>query len=135
MGRRTALRKQFVRDSCRPRAHPFAKNFRRLTRCFRLYPLQNIIFMTSKTLLTAALAAAIGYTCPALASANIINIMPSKDNTLYEFDPKEGDFSNALGFHFFAGETGMSELRRGVLAFDIAGSSPPGSTITAARAR
>jgi len=132
MGRRTALRKQFVRDSCRPRAHPFAKNFRRLTRCFRLYPLQNIIFMTSKTLLTAALAAAIGYTCTALASANIINIMPSKDNTLYEFDPKEGDFSNALGFHFFAGETGMSELRRGVLAFDIAGSIPPGSTITAA---
>jgi hypothetical protein len=88
--------------------------------------------MTSKTLLTAALAAAIGYTCTALASANIINIMPSKDNTLYEFDPKEGDFSNALGFHFFAGETAMSELRRGVLAFDIAGSIPPGSTITAA---
>ena len=88
--------------------------------------------MTSKTLLTAALAAAIGYTCAALASANIINIMPSKDNTLYEFDPKEGDFSNALGFHFFAGETGMSELRRGVLAFDIAGSIPPGSMITSA---
>jgi hypothetical protein len=132
MRRRIALLKQFVRDSCRPRAHPFAKNFRRLTCCFRLYPLQNIIFMTSKTLLTAALAAAIGYTCTALASANIINIMPSKDNTLYEFDPKEGDFSNALGFHFFAGETAMSELRRGVLAFDIAGSIPPGSTITAA---
>lgn len=88
--------------------------------------------MTSKTLLTAALVAAIGYTCTALASANIINIMPSKDNTLYEFDPTEGDFSNALGFHFFAGETGMSELRRGVLAFDIAGSIPLGSTITAA---
>lgn len=88
--------------------------------------------MTSKTLLTAALAAAIGYTCTALASANIINIMPSKDNTLYEFDPTEGDFSNALGFHFFAGETAMSELRRGVLAFDIAGSIPQGSTITAA---
>lgn len=84
--------------------------------------------MTSKILLTAALAAAIGYTCT--ASANIINIMPSKDNTLYEYDPAEGDNSNGAGFHFFAGETAMSELRRGVLAFDIAASIPPGSTIT-----
>jgi hypothetical protein len=86
--------------------------------------------MTSKRLLTAALAAAIGYTCTALASANIINIMPSKDNTLYEYDPAEGDHSNGAGFHFFAGENGESEIRRGVLAFDIAGTIPPGSTIT-----
>ena len=57
--------------------------------------------------------------------------MPSKDNTLYEYDPAEGDHSNGAGFHFFAGENGMGELRRGVLAFDIAGSIPPGSTITA----
>ncbi len=87
--------------------------------------------MTSKTLLTAALAAAIGYTCTTLASANIVNIMPSKDNTLYEYDPAEGDHSNGAGFHFFAGENGMGELRRGVLAFDVAGSIPAGSTITA----
>ena len=46
--------------------------------------------------------------------------------------PRMGDLSNALGFHFFAGKTAMSELRRGVLAFDIAGNIPPGSTITAA---
>src|SRR5437899_9060299 len=65
------------------------------------------------------------------ASANIINIMPSKDNTLYEYDPAEGDHSNGAGFHFFAGENAMGELRRGVLAFDIAGAIPPGSTITA----
>src|SRR6267378_4200639 len=87
--------------------------------------------MTSKTLLTAALAVAIGYTCTALASANIINIMPSKDNTLYEYDPAEGDHSNGAGFHLFAGENGQGEIRRGVLAFDIAGTIPPGSTITA----
>ena len=87
--------------------------------------------MTSKTLLTATLAAAIGYICTTLASANIINIMPSKDNTLYEYDPAEGDHSNGAGFHFFAGENGMGELRRGVLAFDVAGTIPPGSTITA----
>ena len=64
-------------------------------------------------------------------SAAIINITPSKDNTLYEFDAVEGDVSNALGIHFFAGNTLMDELRRGVLAFDIAGNIPPGSTITA----
>jgi hypothetical protein len=61
----------------------------------------------------------------------MISIFPSKDNTLYEYDPAEGDHSNGAGFHFFAGENGMGERRRGVLAFDISGSVPPGSTITA----
>lgn len=83
----------------------------------------------SKTLLTLVLAAALTFIGAGLASAATISIMPSKDNTLYEFDPDEGDFSNALGIHFFTGETAMSELRRGVLAFDIAGSIPSGSTI------
>ena len=87
--------------------------------------------MISKTLLTAALAAAIGYICTALANANIINIMPSKDNTLYEYDPAEGDHSNGAGFHFFTGENAEGEIRRGVLAFDVAATIPPGSTITA----
>ncbi len=84
----------------------------------------------SKTLLTLVLAAALTGIASDLASAATISIMPSKDNTLYEFDPDEGDFSNALGIHFFTGETVMSELRRGVLAFDIAGSIPHGSIIT-----
>jgi hypothetical protein len=66
---------------------------------------------------------------PSLAFAQLANINPIKDNTLYEYDPAEGDHSNALGNHFFAGETGQGELRRGVLAFDIAGSIPPGSAI------
>src|SRR6266487_4779720 len=64
-------------------------------------------------------------------NAATISIMPSKDNTLYEFDPAEGDHSNGAGFHFFAGENGRGELRRGVLAFDVAGTIPAGSTITA----
>ena len=84
----------------------------------------------SKTLLTLVLAAALTGIASNLASAATISIMPSKDNTLYEFDPDDGDHSNGAGFHFFAGETAMSELRRGVLAFDIAGSIPPGSIIT-----
>lgn len=61
----------------------------------------------------------------------MISIFPNKDNTLYEYDPAEGDTSNGAGFHFFAGETAMGELRRGVLAFNIAGSIPPGSRIIA----
>jgi hypothetical protein len=61
---------------------------------------------------------------------NAASLNPSKDNTLYEFDPAEGDVSNALGNHFFTGVTAMAEIRRGVLAFDIAGSIQPGSTIT-----
>jgi len=59
----------------------------------------------------------------------MISINPSKDNTLYQYNPSEGDLSNALGFHFFTGENALGEIRRGVLAFDIAGNIPPGSTI------
>lgn len=86
--------------------------------------------ITSKTLLAIILTTALGFIAGS-ANAAIINITPSKDNTLYEYDPAEGDNSNALGLHFFAGETAMSELRRGVLAFDISGNIPPGSTIIA----
>jgi hypothetical protein len=88
--------------------------------------------MNRRSLLALAVAAALGSLEGSLASAGTVNINPSKDNTLYEYDPLDGDRSNALGFHFFAGETAMKELRRGVLAFDIAGNIPPGSTITAA---
>ena len=86
---------------------------------------------TSKTLLAISLMAALSFAIARSAAANIISITPSKDNTLYEYDPAEGDHSNGAGLHFFAGENAMGELRRGVLAFDIAGLIPPGSTITA----
>jgi hypothetical protein len=82
----------------------------------------------SKLLLAMILVALLGGV-PSSASAQLANINPVKDNTLYQYDPAVGDLSNALGQHFFAGETGMGELRRGVLAFDIAGSVPAGSTI------
>jgi hypothetical protein len=84
----------------------------------------------SKILLALTLAGALGYVGTSLAGAATISITPSKDNTLYQYVPAEGDLSNALGFHFFAGETAMNEIRRGVLSFDIAGNIPPGSTIT-----
>src|SRR5438105_14988764 len=83
----------------------------------------------SKILLQLVIAATLGGIGPSLVIADVVNINPSKDNTLYEFVPADGDRSNALGFHFFTGETGMGELRRGVLAFDIAGNIPAGSAI------
>jgi len=82
-----------------------------------------------KILFGLVIATALVGIFPSLATAQLANINPIKDNTLYQYDPAEGDVSNALGQHFFAGETGMGELRRGVLAFDITGSVPAGSTI------
>jgi hypothetical protein len=86
--------------------------------------------MGHRKLLTLAVATALGWAAASSASAAMISIFPSKDNTLYEYDPAEGDHSNGAGFHFFAGENGEGELRRGVLAFNIAGAIPAGSTIT-----
>ena len=84
-----------------------------------------------KILLAAIITIILASTVASSVNAATMSIMPSKDNTLYEFDPAEGDHSNGAGFHFFAGENGMGELRRGVLAFDIAVRIPAGSTITA----
>jgi hypothetical protein len=87
--------------------------------------------ISSKTLVVVILLTALCCTVASSVSAAIINLTPSKDNTLYEYDPADGDRSNGAGFHIFAGETAMGELRRGVLAFDIAGHIPAGSTILA----
>jgi len=75
-------------------------------------------------------AAALGGIAPSLASATTININPSKDNTLYQFVAVDGDRSNGVGTRLFTGKTDGAEIRRGVLAFDIAGNIPAGSTIT-----
>src|SRR3954468_23313688 len=83
----------------------------------------------ARILLPLVVATTLGAIGPSVAMADIININPIKDNTLYEYNPAEGDVSNALGFHFFAGTTATGELRRGVLAFDIAGNIPAGSII------
>ena len=84
---------------------------------------------SSKISLALILTTALGCTAASSVNATTISIIPSKDNTLYEYDPAEGDHSNGVGFHFFAGENAMGELRRGVFAFNIAGSIRPGSTI------
>ncbi len=58
-----------------------------------------------------------------------VTIGASKDNTL--FQSAAGSLSNGAGQYFFVGRTAQpsDSLRRGVLAFDIAGNVPAGATI------
>lgn len=83
----------------------------------------------NRTLLSG-LASALLFT-PALGP-NVVQVTPSKDNTLYETDVG-GDASNAVGPQFFAGRVGgfggQVGLRRGLIAFDVASSVPAGATI------
>ncbi len=67
-------------------------------------------------------------TLSAAAGAQTVTLGASKDNTLYQ--SVDGFTSNGAGQYFFAGTTVAPELRRGLIAFDIAGSVPAGATIT-----
>jgi hypothetical protein len=68
----------------------------------------------------------------AVARAQVTAVLhPSKDNTLY-FDPS-GGLSNGAGPTLFAGVTAIGDSRRAVLAFDVAGAIPAGSTIVSAQ--
>lgn len=62
-----------------------------------------------------------------VALGDLASLGAEKDNTLY-FD-NAGLLSNGAGGFFFAGSTSGFGPRRGLLAFDIAGSIPAGSTI------
>ena len=65
----------------------------------------------------------------AVANADTAIILAAKDNTLYE--SPAGSLSNGAGQHFFVGRTAQSanSIRRGLIAFDIAGNIPAASTI------
>ncbi len=63
----------------------------------------------------------------ALATADTVSLLPTRDNTLYE--DVNGLLSNGMGNHFFAGVTAMDEIRRGLILFDVAGNVPAGATI------
>jgi hypothetical protein len=80
----------------------------------------------ARTALAAALAGAV-----VPASAEVISLPAAKDNTLYE-DP-DGLISSGAGAHLFVGMTANGLARRGLIAFDVAGAIPAGSTITSAR--
>jgi hypothetical protein len=62
--------------------------------------------------------------------ADTAYVMPTKDNTLYSEAHAE---SNGAGYNMFAGRTRSGDIRRAVIAFDIAEDIPQGSTITNAR--
>jgi len=74
-----------------------------------------------------------------LAHADSVALLPIKDNTLYEPIQKDAleERSNGAGETMFVGRvkdalnaSGQVAVRRAVLAFDVAGSVPPGSTVT-----
>jgi len=86
--------------------------------------IQGTLRRPSARALRLSLALLVGLTS-ATSAAESASIPASKDNTLYE----EGGISNGAGQHFFVGRTGHETRRRGLIAFDIAGSIPAGSTI------
>lgn len=78
--------------------------------------------------LNAVAASAIVGLCVGVAAGDTVTIGAIKDNTLYQ--DAAGALSNGVGAALFAGQSGQGLTRRGLLAFDIAGSVPAGSTIT-----
>ncbi len=68
-----------------------------------------------------------------MTQADLIQLAPSKDNTLFE--ESDGLLSNGAGQRLFVGRTNQLEglaLRRGLIAFDVGGSIPAGSVINGA---
>lgn len=87
-------------------------------------------------------AALIVLTWPQAAVASVVVLTPVKDNTLIE-NP-EGNRSAGFAPYIFVGRTAnvdpktgdpLNQLRRGLLAFDVAGTIPAGATITSATLR
>jgi len=78
-------------------------------------------------LMNKCLLGLISLFCVFAADAEIINISPSQDNTLYE--NAGGTLSNGSGQYLFAGTTALDSIRRGLIGFDLA-AIPDGSTIT-----
>ena len=81
--------------------------------------------------LTLSLSAVVA--APAIGGE--LTLVPIRDNTLYQviLQAPEGEVppSNGAGDYFFAGLTNFTaEIRRGLLAFDVAGAIPSGSVIT-----
>jgi len=70
------------------------------------------------------------------AAGGELTLAPVQDNTLYEVQVESpegngGPPSNGAGDYFFAGMTNFtSEIRRGLVAFDVAGSVPTGAIIS-----
>jgi hypothetical protein len=59
-----------------------------------------------------------------------VTIGASKDNSIFQSNPLNSDGGGA---GIFSGTNGMGTSCRGLIAFDVAGNVPPGSTITSVR--
>src|ERR687883_683812 len=83
--------------------------------------------MERRTFLAVLLSLLVG---PAALRADTATIGAAKDNTIFQ-----SNVNNSLGAGqaIFAGASGQSSPRRGLIQFDIASSIPAGSTITGAQ--
>lgn len=67
---------------------------------------------------------------PVVGQPQELELIPSKDNTLYE--SLTGTVSNGVGQYLFFGRTNQGAVRRALMAFDVAASIPSGSVIESA---
>lgn len=80
----------------------------------------------------AALAALGTFAVSTPAFADTLTLAPSMDCTLYAED---GGLANCAGQGLFVGENASGNVRRSVVAFDVASAMPAGSTVTAVKLR
>jgi hypothetical protein len=83
--------------------------------------------MRRKALVSTAAVAVAGFGTLAAHAEFTLTLSPNKDNTLFE-DPG-GTISNGAGPHLYVGMTGMGQLRRGAIAFDLS-TIPSDATIS-----
>lgn len=61
-----------------------------------------------------------------MASAEVVNVLASRDTSMYS---EAGDLSNGIGVYMFTGRNRVEDDRRALIAFDLSG-IPAGSTVT-----
>jgi hypothetical protein len=92
--------------------------------------MNNLTARLKKGLQPLQCLALIGLCCVGSAQAEMVQLNPNQDNTLYE--RPMGDVSNAIGNGLFFGQTGGNAgnlLRRTLMSFDVNNTIPSGSTI------
>lgn len=72
----------------------------------------------------------IDYTAP--PPVQEVVVPATRDNTIFADNSGPQDLSNGIGPHIFSGLTLFAGPRRGLLAFDVASSVPPGATVVEA---